>query len=257
MTGGATHEVVEFVAALDRALTAVLDGVVATYLHGSAALGGFVPGRSDVDVLVIHDGRPPRAADLDHAAEALHAAADPAPGRGIELSIVTARDAASPAPPWPFLLHVVTGEGDAKTVVGTGHPGDPDLLMHYAVCRAAGMAVRGPVPEELIGAISRRDILRYLHGELEWALQHAPEAYGVLNACRAVAYVEGDEIISKVAGAQHALDRGAPPGLIERALAMQRGAAPHRPPTAEARDFVTGARRVIAAAVISGPGDED
>jgi predicted nucleotidyltransferase len=38
---------------LDIAVGEVVDGVVATYLHGSAALGGFAPGRGDIDALVV------------------------------------------------------------------------------------------------------------------------------------------------------------------------------------------------------------
>ena len=240
--------VVEFVALLHDAVARVLDGVVATYLHGSGALGGFVNGRSDVDVLVVYNGRPLTASDLRAAADALGAAAESTPGRGIELSMVTARDAAAPAAPWPFLLHVATGGDDAKAVIGLGHAGDPDLLMHYVVCRAAGVAVRGPEPTELIAEIPRRHVLLYLEAELEWALEHAPEAYGVLNACRALAYVKDNMIMSKVAGAQFALDGGAPRDLIERALAMQYGRAPEQAPTDRARAFVAEVRGRIAAA---------
>ena len=42
-----------FAAKLDADLNGVLDDLVATYVHGSVALGGFVAGRSDVDVLVV------------------------------------------------------------------------------------------------------------------------------------------------------------------------------------------------------------
>jgi predicted nucleotidyltransferase len=48
---------------LDAVLGEVVGGLAATYLHGSAALGGFVPGRSDVDMLVICEDRPIIASD--------------------------------------------------------------------------------------------------------------------------------------------------------------------------------------------------
>jgi streptomycin 3"-adenylyltransferase len=86
--------------------------------------------------------------------------------------------------------------------------GDADLLMHYAVCRAAGWPAYGPPPQELIGAIPRRAILGYQASELSWGIEHASEAYSVLNACRALSYLSDDTIVSKIAGGQAAL-RGA------------------------------------------------
>jgi Domain of unknown function (DUF4111) len=224
---------------LDAVLGEVVDGLVATYLHGSAALGGFVPGRSDIDVLVICDDRPIDRVGLDAAVQTLRSAVGDWPGRGLELSMVARRHAGEPGPPWPFVLHVATCTDDYKVVFGDERQGDPDLLMHYAVCRAAGVAVRGPAPTELIGHIARVDVLGYLSSELRWVLDHASEAYGVLNACRALAYLERDEILSKVDGAQYALERGAPQELIAGALAMQHGHRPDNPPSQAARRFIT------------------
>jgi streptomycin 3"-adenylyltransferase len=161
--------------------------------------------------------------------------------------MVARRHARAPGPPWPFVLHVVTCAHDHKVIFGDERQGDPDLLMHYAVCRAAGIAVRGPAPTELIGHIARVDVLGYLCAELRWALDHAYEAYGVLNARRALAYLERDEILSKVDGAQYALQRGAPQELIVGALAMHHGDRPHNPPSDAARRFITDTAHALEA----------
>ena len=187
----------------------------AAYLHGSAALGGWMPGRSDVDMLFVT-----------------------ADGIG---SVVTVAQARQPAPPWPFVLHVAAGPGKPDRTVqpGSQSPGDPDLLMHYAVCRAAGRPVCGPPAAELIGAVPRRVILDYLAGELCWGIEHAPEAYAVLNACRALIYLTDRQIVSKVAGGEAALRRGAGPAeVIQRALAQHQGSEPDRPPASDAVSFV-------------------
>jgi hypothetical protein len=236
-----------FVRRLDVTLGEVIGGVVATYLHGSAALGGFVPGRSDVDVLVVCNDEPRHSDELTAAACALRATADPCPGRGLELTMVARRHALYPAAPWPFLLHGTTDPADDKTILGNQHPGDPDLLMHYVACRAAGIALRGPPPTEVIGEVARADVLGYLHGELRWALDKAPEAYGVLTACRALAYLDSGKILSKADGARYALDHGGPSELITVALAMQLGDQPHRPPSEPARRFVTEVERLLHA----------
>lgn len=187
----------------------------AAYLHGSAALGGWMPGRSDVDMLFVT-----------------------ADGIG---SVVTVAQARQPAPPWPFVLHVAAGPGKPDRTVqpGSQSPGDPDLLMHYAVCRAAGRPVCGPPAAELIGAVPRRVILDYLAGELCWGIEHALEAYAVLNACRALIYLTDRQIVSKVAGGEAALRRGAGPAeVIQRALAQHQGSEPDRPPASDAVSFV-------------------
>jgi hypothetical protein len=225
----------------------------AAYLHGSAVLGGWTPGRSDVDVLFVAEdglGEPETA-----AAAAVLAAPEPAcPGTGLECSVVTVSQAASPQPPWPFLLHVAdAGSGGKPRIVsGSGHPGDPDLLMHYAVCREAGLPVSGPPAPDLIGSVPRPVILGYLAGELGWAAAHATEAYAVLNACRAMVFLADGRIVSKVAGGSIALDRGlGPRALLQRALDEQHGNAPRQPVTPEARDFVQSAAAALRSAASS------
>jgi predicted nucleotidyltransferase len=88
--------------------------LVAVYLHGSAVLGGWVPDRSDVDMLVV-------AADeigettqdsMVHAIISVQVdrPQERRPTPKLETTIVTAAAARKPGPPWPFLRHVVTGE---------------------------------------------------------------------------------------------------------------------------------------------------
>jgi Domain of unknown function (DUF4111) len=110
--------------------------------------------------------------------------------------------------------------------------------MHFVVCRVAGVVVRGPPPVELIGQVDRRDVLAYLDDELGWALNHASEAYAMLNACRAKQYLECGEIVSKFDGARYVIGRGGPEELIATALKMQTGDQPHRRPSASVRSFV-------------------
>ena len=244
----------EFATRLAADLAGLLGGGLAgAYLHGSAVLGGWTAGRSDVDVLfVLADDVTP---DLFGAAGAmLLGAASRAPGRGLECSAVTAGAAAAPAPPWPFILHVALREGQEELVAGQGHPGDPDLLMHYAVARAAGTAVAGPPPEDLIGPVPRPLILDYLAGELRWGLAHAPESYSVLNACRALVYLRDGAIVSKMAGGRAALARGtAPAALVRRALGQQGGLAPQTPPGPDAARFVAAVSASLRAAAGPAP----
>jgi hypothetical protein len=222
----------------------------AAYLHGSAVLGGWVPERSDVDMLfVTEDGVP--GADLAAVAATLTALRPVCPGRGLECSLVGLGQAARPQAPWPFLLHVATasGGGQPRVVSGADHAGDPDLLMHYTVCRSAGWPVCGPRPLELIGSVPRPAVLSYLAGELGWGIEHGTEAYAVLNACRALVFLADGRIVSKVAGGRIALDRRlGPRAVLRRALDQQRGSAPEQEAAPGAVEFVLAAAAALRSA---------
>jgi Domain of unknown function (DUF4111) len=249
--------VVAYARALTGQLTSAGDGVLhAAYLHGSAVLGGWVPGRSDVDVLFV------AADDISSAAvtrmgEVLCGGAGRCPGRELDCSVVTVAQARQPAPPWPFVLHVTAGGGKPSRAVRpvSRSPGDPDLLMRYVVCRVAGWPVCGLPPQDLLGVVPRRAILGYLADQLGWGLEHAPEAYAVLNACRALIYLADDKIVSKIAGGQAVFGRGTGPAeVIERALAQQRGSEPDQPPASDAVSFVLATAVMLRSAAEDEPG---
>ncbi len=154
-------------AALAGVLGPDLTGI---YLHGSAVLGGFDARRSDVDILVVSEGAM-TAGQQAAAAEALSEDRLPCPAAGLELSVVTLAAARHPVARPAFELHLTTEPEDRKVVDGHGHGGDPDLVLHFAVCRAAGRLlgpgrpadqVFAPVPGELVRA--------QLAAELHWAI---------------------------------------------------------------------------------------
>ena len=218
--------------------------LVAVYLHGSAALGGWVPGRSDIDMLIVaaDDIGEPTLDSMVDAIVSLQRRRPPDqwPALALEISIVAASAARDPGPPCPFLRHVVTDPGgQARIVKPDQERDDRDLLMHYVACRTAGYPAYGPPPGDLIGPIARADILCYLADELRWSIANAPERYGVLNACRARLYLTDGAIVSKIAGGEAALERRTGPAdVISRALAQQRGSRSDRPPASDAIAFV-------------------
>jgi len=242
-------DVHESVARVDSMIRAVCgDRPVSTYVHGSLALGGFNPLRSDIDVLVVVENVPPLdAATLRDLGNQLIAV--PSAGRGLELSVVTTTAARQPSVPWPFLLHVTTARDDAKVVIGVGRDGDPDLVMHYTVVRAAGLTVRGEPPTQLVGPLERDIVLRYLADELTWAETHAGETYGVLNAARASCFLHEGVIVSKIEGGRRANAGGGPTGVLRRALDVQEGRADDRPPTEAAVRFIRSIRAQLIGAL--------
>jgi Domain of unknown function (DUF4111)/Nucleotidyltransferase domain len=214
------------------------DALVGIYPHGSLVLGGWRAGRSDVDVLVVVD-RPLSSAEQSLLAEAWSADALPCPGVGLELSVVTRDAAARPQPRPPFELHVTTAPQDRKVVDGHGHPGDPDLVLHFALCRALGHEVFAHVPHGLVMA--------RLADELTWAVGHAPPEYAVLNACRAWRYAADGSFVSKIDGGRWAQGRLPEPELtlVRSATALQSGEATVSIDPSAARTFTLRIRDVI------------
>jgi streptomycin 3"-adenylyltransferase len=215
--------------------------LVGVYLHGSAALGGWLAHVSDLDILVVTDG-PATRGSLVPFGEEISGLARSGPASGIELSVIDRELARDPRAPWNYLLHLAVpcDPRSSPRVVFDDGAGDPDLLMHIAVTRAAGVAVRGPDAADLFGDPARHSVLAYLASELEWALGQAPETYAVLNACRALAYLEDGLIVSKVAGGASGIARlPQHQALIARALEEQRCGLPSRDAGAEARALVT------------------
>ena len=237
--GGATVTPPADVVAYGRNLAAVLqaelgDGLVGLYLHGSAALGGFHPVASDVDVLAVIPE--PTCAAVQARVGARLAAAGACPGSGLEMSVITAATAADLGV-CRFEVHVSTGV-DPMVVPGADHPGDPDLVLYAEVCRRAGYAVHGPSPADVFGPVPRERLLAAVAEEVRWAAVHGSVAYAVLNACRAQRYAVEGVLSSKVAAGEWARARYPEEVVIAEALAQQTGGRHVHPATPEAIRFV-------------------
>jgi hypothetical protein len=204
-------------------------------------LGGWSAERSDVDLLGVvarplaHPAKRVLSARLNHPSLTC-----PSPA-GLELSLVTGAVAGDPPRQPPFELHVTTGPSP-RTHLGGAAAADPDLLLYFAVCRRAGLAVAGPDPVEVFAEPPRDWLLERAAAELRWAQRHGSFAYRVLTGCRAWRYLEDDVLGSKVDGARWARLRLAGPSdpadpdpgldptgavaLVEAARAAQLGQAP-------------------------------
>jgi Domain of unknown function (DUF4111) len=230
--GGSDPGLGAYPAAVATGLARVLGpALVGLYLHGSAAMGGWSAERSDVDLLGVVARPLGRRAKREISARLNHPSlVCPAPA-GLELSLVTAAVAADPPRRPPFELHVHTGPSP-QTHLGGPAAADPDLLLHFAVCRRAGVAVAGPDPVQVFAEPPRAWLLERAAAELRWAVRHGDFAYRVLNACRAWRYLEDDVLGSKVESGRWARLRLvdtelAPAGaLVDAAVAAQLGLAP-------------------------------
>ncbi|RJQ82040.1 DUF4111 domain-containing protein [Pseudonocardiaceae bacterium YIM PH 21723] len=197
--------------------------LIGVYLHGSAVLGGFDPRRSDIDILVVC-ADPLSASTRSAVIHELGEQRLPCPARGLELSVVTRTAARNPTASPAYELHMTTHPADTKAGPDpTGH-GDPDLVLHFAVCHQSGRLFgTGGVAAEVFAPVPGELVRGQLVAELRWAAEHAPAEYTVLNACRAWKYTVDGTLVSKVDGGGWAMELVPEKELIRAALRRQFG----------------------------------
>ncbi|MEV7630460.1 aminoglycoside adenylyltransferase domain-containing protein [Actinoplanes sp. NPDC089786] len=200
---------------LARSCAAVTGGTV--ILHGSLALGGYRPGRSDIDLLLITSSPLP--------SDAVPRLLSIASGAPLDLHVVSSAVVARPTSAPGVLLYA--GHGDVAVDV----PSDPDFVVELSVARAHGVtlvgsdppdAVIGPVPASWVVDRGRYWLTRWR--ELTDDVEHA--RFMVLTACRMWRFaVEGAHSPKAEAG-RWALERD--PSLVAITAAL--ADAPIPPP---------------------------
>jgi streptomycin 3"-adenylyltransferase len=183
-----------------------LAGVI---LHGSAASAGFEPDRSDLDVLAIVNADPDRFELARVGKGILMISGDPHP---LEFSIVSRHALMNWQHPCPHLFHF--GEGHQERFESARFlpesPTDDDLAMHLVVARARGIDLTGTFSVSELPEIPRSDFLAAVLSDFEWAQDRDEDLsdYVLSNACRTLAYLEDEVILSKSEGRQWCADRG-------------------------------------------------
>lgn len=175
------------------ALLERLPAARAVYLTGSAALGAYVPGRSDLDVMVIADA-PVDAAGI--AARCSHAAL-PCPARKLELVVYTPEQVSEPSRDQRWELNLNTGAEEQH--VGTDPDAEPWFwfVLDLALAREHGVALHGPPPAEVIGPAPREVVLAAQADAVAWYAHNEPGEGALLAAARAWLYAEEGRFAGK------------------------------------------------------------
>jgi len=198
--------------------------LVAVYLTGSGAYGGWVAGRSDIDVIGIC-ARPLTLAGKSGLVEPLRHRALPCPARGLELVVYERAAVAAPGRAVPFEVNLNTGPAIEEHI--TFDPGDEPshwFVIDLSIAREGAQALAGPPPERLIGPVARADVLAALTDSLDWHDRNeGASANAVLGACRAWRYAVEGSWSSKDEAGRWALGRARDREPIERALALRAG----------------------------------
>jgi len=215
-----------YVAEIARRLGAGLGPeLVAVYLTGSAACGGWVAGRSDLDVTAIC-ARPLSATAKRRLVEPLLRRALRCPARGLELVVYERAAVEAPGRTVPFQVNLNTGPAIEERI--TFDPGEEPshwFVIDLSIARECARALVGPLPERLLGPVARADVLAALADSLDWHDRHeGASANAVLGACRAWRYAVEGSWSPKVQAGRWALGRAGDPAPIERALALRAGA---------------------------------
>jgi hypothetical protein len=164
--------------------------LVAAFLLGSAAYGGYEQGRSDVDVTAVVA----RQLSLDEKQELVAAIETlECPARKLELVVYSQAEAARETP--AFELNLNTGESAACA------PGE-ESPHWFALDRAVGekhaVALKGPAWNDLFAPVPRAQLLDAFETALEWQERDDPLGRSsVLNACRIWMWLDTWEVVTK------------------------------------------------------------
>lgn len=131
------------------------DPLVAVYLHGSLTLGGYRPGRIDVDVLVVVE-RPLEEGELAALRALVERLGEDV---AVDLRVVTREAAGRPARAPALELGVEVRRG--RPLELRTHVAEPDLVAELAVVRAFGRSLVGPAPEAVVGPVPDEWVIAY------------------------------------------------------------------------------------------------
>jgi hypothetical protein len=188
------------------------------------ALGGYVPGESDIDVAAVSD-----VALTDrqkqHVASGIVELSQACPARGVEFTLYRRQVAGSPprgadfevnangGPRMPTAVHL-----DPATESGFWYVPD------RAIAHRSGVVITGPPPSEVFADVSRATLLEAMYESMTWHRAHEKATlYSVLNACRAWRFADEDLLGSKLEGAAWARRRWSDSGVIDAAVALREG----------------------------------
>jgi hypothetical protein len=177
------------------------EDLVGVYLAGSGALGGYIHGRSDVDVAVVVRSPLDRTQKEELVGSLRHEALR-CPARGLEL-VVYAQGSGVPE------LNLNTGERMA--FLATFEPGTDSphwFVLDRAIIAQRGVVLIGPPPGEALVQPSEDEILEALAIGLEWYRDRPeePRDDAALNAVRSRAYLETGRWASKAEAVELLLD---------------------------------------------------
>jgi hypothetical protein len=198
--------------------------LVGVYFVGSVALGGYVPGESDIDITAVSSNA---LGDLlkERVASVVVEASAACPARGLEFTVYRREIAGAPPTGADFEVNA-NGGPRMPTAVHTDAAVEPGFwyVLDRAVAHRSGLAISGPPARKIFADVPRSALLEAMYQSMAWHRAHEKATlYSVLNACRAWRFAAVDVLGSKLEGAAWARARWPDRGLIDAAVALRRG----------------------------------
>jgi len=197
------------------------------YLHGSAVMGCFQPGKSDIDLLLAVKEEIPDEAKRQFMDMVLELNKS-APAKGLELSIVKESVCNPFVYPTPFELHFSNAhlnwyQSNPQEYVEKMKGTDKDLAAHLTIVYHRGKVLYGKKIPEVFAPVPKEDYLDSIWCDIENAVEEIEEnpMYLTLNLCRVLAYKKEGLVTSKQEGGEWGLKNVGRPefrALIEAAL---------------------------------------
>lgn len=200
--------------------------LVGVYLLGSLAMGGYVAGRSDIDVAVVVDGDALRSR-MQGLVELVAHPTLPCPAPKLELVVYPRSSLRGARPSLDQALNLNTGPE-----VGTRATYEPDdeprhwFVLDVAMARDHARALAGPSPTRAFPSLDRERVLMALLASISWHEAHDDAGIAsVLNAARALRFTLTGAWSSKADAATWAIGAGPDPELVAKAIDLHEGRA--------------------------------
>lgn len=200
------------------------DGLVGVYFVGSIALGGYVPGESDLDIAAVSQDEIPDGVK-EPLAEAVFATTPSCPARGLEFTLYRRDVAGSALVGADFEINVNGGPRMTRALHLEPKGEAPFwFVLDRAVAHRRGVIIFGPPPAEVFVDVAREALLEAMAASMRWHRQHEKATlYSVLNAARAWRFAAKDASGSKLEGAAWARVRWSNPSIIDAAVDLRYG----------------------------------
>lgn len=206
------------------------EDLVGAWFVGSIALGGYVRGESDIDVVVACEQLLP-ASTRGALATAVVDATPQCPARGLELTVYR-RAIASSTPEGADFEVNANGAPRMDTCVRTTADGQPAFwyVLDRAIAHRHGVGISPGFPpaSSVFADVGRAQLLGAMRESMRWHRAHERATlYSVLNAARAWRFAEEGVLGSKLEGADWARTRWTDVAVIDAAVALRRGRDAH------------------------------
>ncbi|GAA2757625.1 aminoglycoside adenylyltransferase domain-containing protein [Actinopolymorpha rutila] len=220
-----TPEVAEFGDQVAEVLARTLGtDLVGVYFVGSVALGGYLPGESDIDITAVTSTALTDPQKRRVASAVVEASAG-CPARGLEFTLYRSEIAGSPPAGADFEVNA-NGGPRMPTAVHIDATAEPGFwyVLDRAIAHRSGLVISGPPARRIFADVPRTTLLEAMYESMAWHRAHEKATlYSVLNACRAWRFAEEGVLGSKLEGAAWAHPRWPDPGVIDAAVALRRG----------------------------------